>query len=297
MKTQKLLALIAVIFSFTAKATALTPAGTFTFANPCQPFGSTNPVPNTYGCFSFSATNAGAADPAGYYTWNFGDGTSATGTYVLHCYSPVTVTTIYTITLAYTGPALCGPLPTQTTYTLALNPPQGMCVWNTPSVSLSSKTATVWSGAIIPEVMFEYNYGDASPTTTTNIHTYANCGNYIIKVKGWDMNLPQSACYAYAAVNLSCSATPTLTGIEEQGHELKQVLLFPNPAGEFINLVSKAAINGIKIVDLNGRELFSEKRELSTGAVIAVSEFPAGIYFLKCLFEDGSQATLKFNKL
>lgn len=295
MKSKKILALAASLFILSSGFLSAKSVSTYTFVNPCQPFGLSSPVPNTYGCFSFTATNAGTSDPAGYYSWSFGDGTSATGTNVLHCYSPSSVSVVYTITLGYNSVAFCGALPVVQNFTLMVNPPaQGLCVHNTPSVSLAAKSVTVWAGSMIPEISTTYNFGDGKPVSIANIHSYAICGNYIIKIKEEDMNQPQNPCCSYAAVNMSCAAV--VTGIPDRQTDPDNLRLFPVPASENLNIVSDKSINGIKIVDLLGKEFLFKASVNATEIQVKISKFPAGTYLVKVSYSDGAEKIMKFFK-
>lgn len=281
MKTTRLFTLVAGFLLSISTIKAVRPVSTATFVNPCQPFGLITAIPNTYGCFSYSATNAGAVDPNAYYSWNFGDGVTVNGTFVYHCYNTVTVATVYSVTVAYISPVLCGPLPTQTTYTLLVNPPaQGSCIRNPPSYSLSATSVTVWTGFAIPEIMYSLDYGDGSSATNLITHHYANCGNYLVKIQDWDMNFPQSVCYSYLALNIAC-ATQTTTAVEEFHKKKSSLLVFPNPAKDVLTMSSETQITNIKIVDLSGR-ICAEKRDLNQlTASLDISELAPGIYFLE----------------
>lgn len=296
MKTKKRIHVcVAVYFLFT-KLMALVPVNTYTFVNPCQPLGVISPVPNTYGCFSFSASNGALPNPSSYFSWDFGDGTTIIGKNVLHCYSPSTVSVVYTITLSYNSPILCGPQPTHQTYTLMLNPPaQGLCVHNTASISLAAQSVTVWAGSAIPEIFYSYNYGDNTPTVVSNQHVYANCNNYIIEVKDWDMNFPQNICYSYAAVNMTCP-TSTVTSISEKERYGDQIAMFPNPGSENLKIISGKLMNGIKIVTLLGKECFLQGYEGTFEKTISLADFETGTYFVTLIFADGSEKTLRFIK-
>lgn len=94
-----------------ASLRAMAPAHSFTFVAPCQPFATSSPVPNQPGCFSFSATNGGASDPNGYYSWDFGDGTTAVGPTAVHCYTPNLIINHYTVTVTYNSTLVCGSAP------------------------------------------------------------------------------------------------------------------------------------------------------------------------------------------
>lgn len=281
MKTTRLFALVAGFLLSMTTVKAIRPVSTATFVNPCQPFGIITAIPNTYGCFSYSATNAGSSDPNAYYSWNFGDGTTVNGTFVYHCYNTVTVATVYSVTVSYISPALCGPLPTQTTYTLLLNPPgQGACVHNPPSYSLSATSVTVWTGFAIPEILYSLSYGDGTPATNLITHKYANCGNYVVKIQDWDMNFPQNVCYSYLALNIACP-TQTTTGVEEFNKKENSPLVFPNPAKDVLTISAGTQIAGIKIVDLSGR-ICVEKSDVNMFTTnVDLSGLKPGVYFLR----------------
>jgi hypothetical protein len=293
MKTIKLIALLPLFYLSLQKIAAQEAARSSTFVNPCQPFASINPIVNTYGCFSFSATNAGNIDPNAYYSWDFGDGTTGTGTYVYHCFQPVTATTVFTITVAYNSPALCGPLPTTLDYTLALSPPsQTPCIISAPSMTLSASSVTLWVGITFAEIIHEFNYGDGTAAVKNPTHQYAHCGNYIIEEKTWDMNVPQSFCYSYQAVNIACPVTvTTTTGILER--VVDEISLFPNPASAMLTVRSGKQINGIKVVDITGREWRAIRADDSRES-FSVSELPVGVYLVKLNYENGSQQICKF---
>jgi hypothetical protein len=273
---------------------AIGPVSNYTFVNPCQPIAVFNAIPGTYGCFAFTVTNAGANDPASYYSWDFGDGTTLVGKKVYHCYSPVTNPTIYTITVGYNSPQLCGPLPTTQNYTILLNPPAStLCVLPTASITLSAKNVTVWAGSAIPEIQYSYNYGDGTPAVSNYTHQYVSCGDYIIEVKSWDMNTPQNVCYSYAAVNMACPNDTTSTGLKERDSKFH---LFPNPATEKITISPAVNLSDIQVTDLTGRIILKMQDFKEAQVTIPVSEFTRGVYILKISGKDGSEKIMKFLK-
>lgn len=292
MKTIKLLILAFSLF-FVKSASALNPASTFTLVNPCVPLVTITSISNTYGCYSLTTNNSVPNDPDAYYQWQFQDGTNGIGKTILHCCSPVTVTTNYTVSLTYNSPQLCGPLPNVQVFTITLNPPSPThCVLNTPSVSLSVNSVTVWAGVAIPEIFTNYNYGDGSPTTNAYTHTYPACGNYIVQVNQWDMNNPNDTCYAYAAVNINC-ANPN--GIKD--HSKKMITaLYPNPAKEVLTIKTAIPFTGIKVYDVLGKEALVSFDIQNTEGKIYLKELLQGTYFVKIELEDGKQAYVKFIK-
>jgi hypothetical protein len=297
MKTSRLFALFTGIFISAASA-ATAPATTYTFVNPCQPFAAIAPIPNTYGCFSYTATNAGAVDPNGYFSWNFGDGATATGTQLYHCYPPSTVTVIYTVTVYYNSSTNCGSFVNYQTYTLAVNPPaDNGCVTGPLSITQAPPSVTVDAFPAIPETVFNYNFGDGTPTTaTTNVHTYTACGSYIIHLSYWDMNQPEKVCDAYAAVNFPCAPTPTVVGVEERKASASPVQVFPNPASDVLQFRSGLAIVHLNITDITGREWNVSERVNGNTHTIDIAELPPGVYFLKLKPEQGTGINTKFIK-
>jgi hypothetical protein len=295
MNPKKIIPGLAILF-LTIRLGATLPVGTCTFVSPCMPFASFSIIANTYACYSFTATNAGASEPNDYYTWNFGDGNTATGIQVLHCYSPVTVTTIYTITVTYVGPVLCGPLPLTSSYTLALNPPPStLCVVNSPSVTIAAPSVTVWTGITIPEITDEITYGDGTQSTASVTHTYNICGNYIITIKTTYMISPPNICYSYAAVNMNCAIMPT--GIDESSTEIPGAVIFPNPANKNINIRSLQTIERVIIRDIYGKEIsMSKDLPVENLKEINVSELINGTYFVEIFYDSGHRCAMKFQK-
>ncbi len=292
MKTIKLL-ICALSFFFVKSVSALNPASTFTLVNPCVPLVTITHIPNTYGCYSITTNNSVPNDPDINYQWQFQDGTNGIGKIIFHCCSPVTVTTNYTLSLTYNSPALCGPVSNVQVFTITLNPPpSNLCVNNTPSVTLAANSVTVWAGVAIPEIFTNYNYGDGSAVSNTNTHNYANCGNYIITVNQWDMNMPNDTCYSYAAVNINCGSP---SGIKDNSKKTITAL-YPNPAKEVLNVKTAMPFVNVNVYDLLGKEMSSHFDIQNTEGKIYVEEFLPGTYFVKIQFEDGNQAYIKFIK-
>jgi hypothetical protein len=235
-----------------------------------------------------------------YYTWNFGDGQSATGISVYHCYSVTSPTAQYSVTLAYVSPS-CPNEPIQHVYTATLSALTATnCNFNpTVTVSAPSISITPFMGAIIPEITYEYGFGDGSPNTTTSTsqlipHTYTACGNYIISVKMFDMHTPQSGCYTYTSVNIPCATT---TGFEKNTPAI-EAKLFPNPASQLLTVISDVPLQRAAIFDLMGREVAADRftENNTTRAEMNVSHLTPGAYFLRLQTDKGAQKNIKFIK-
>lgn len=278
-------------------ANAITPAITFTLINPCMPQVTISPIPNTYGCYSITAFNGNANDPDAYYQWSFNDGTTAVGKTVYHCYSPAYASINHTLSLTYNSPALCGVFPTVVIYTVTTIPvPIGICVNNTPSITLAASSVTIWAGAAIPEIMTSYNYGDGSSIQPSYTHTYSACGNYIIEVKTWDMNSPANICYKYAAVNIACNTnTISPTGIIKNVKEA-DLILYPNPSKELIGIKALDPIANVMVFDLLGKEMDVVFELENVEGKLYISGLLFGTYFVQVQFENNTTTITKFIK-
>jgi len=66
--------------------------------------------------------------------------------------------------------------------------------------------------------------------------------------------------------------------------EREPILVYPNPAGDVVNVASSSTIGVIEIDDLVGQKLIVQKINSNIG-IISISALAKGIYFLKS--EDG----------
>lgn len=293
MKTIKLL--ICTLGLFLVKNTpALNSSSSFTLTNPCLPQVTITPIANTYGCFSLTASSGVPNDPDAYYQWHFQDGTIGYGKTIYHCCSPVTVTTNYTLSLTYNNPNIvCVPMSFVQVFTITLNPPAStLCVNNTPSVTLAANSVTVWAGVAIPEIFTNFVYGDSPQPTTNYTHTYANCGNYIIKVNQWNMNTPNDTCFAYAAININCNGPNAI----KDNQQKNTTVFYPNPAKDVLTIKTELPINSVMIYDVLGKGIFVLANIKNTESKIYLKDFVPGTYFTTIYFDDGSRANIKFIK-
>jgi len=97
--------------------------------------------------------------------------------------------------------------------------------------------------------------------------------------------------YQFARTNfhsyiLGC--TNSIPYFKESGHNFnsyhdgaKDVIIYPNPASKFINVISENEITGIKLYDVNGI-LIKEKRynKFSKKPGIIIDELDDGFYFI-----------------
>ncbi len=266
-----------------------------TFAPDCTPVAQVTSVSGQYGCFLFTGSHITFTAPASMYHWKFGDGATATGTSVLHCYSPVTVTTVFTGTLSYLTPALCGVIPLETTFTVQVPAKDAQkCLRPCNGLLQAGKSVTVQPPVTYPEVTIWVDFGDGTqPSQSRMDHTYQNCGSYITKtfVRDW---FTGDTCLYRCAVNLDCTNQPT--GIRYA--ESRAVTAGPNPFNERIRLAAPGSISQVMIFDASGKQVIrindaGEKNELD----IETEHLPQGIYFIRAGQKEGPQLTVKLIKL
>jgi hypothetical protein len=268
--------------------------GQYTLTDPCVPGVTITAIPNTYGCYSFTAFNGVPNDPDAYYSWNFGDNNTGTGKTIYHCYAPVTNVTTYIASLTYQPPFNCGIAPGTQTFAIMLNPPAGsLCVHPTASVTVAGYSVTVYSGSGIPEIIYNYQYGEGQPPIHDNDYVYDSCGSYIIRIKSWDMNQPNDTCYGYNAVNINCSE---VTGIDENNRTKQQEQLFPNPCLDNLKFIVQEPLKYIRLTTITGSEVFRKDYLAATNDMLELNWLPAGVYVITFSYKDGKQKNIKFVK-
>jgi hypothetical protein len=133
-----------------------------------------------------------------------------------------------------------------------------------------------------------WDFGDGTSSQDTNpVHVYNTSGAYYVCL---------TACNTYA-----CDSTCQLIQIEKVSsvtlaEATVQVLLWPNPVGEILNLRSNMKLESISIFNETGSMVFLPKPIAWAGQIsMDVSHLPSGIYFLK-LQSEGKVWNGKFVK-
>ncbi len=75
------------------------------------------------------------------------------------------------------------------------------------------------------------------------------------------------------------------TGIPEPENETVRV--FPNPATHTLNIMSEKPMERVKLFNFNGQLMFDSRAIDNTSAQIKVSQYPAGIYLLQIINNEG----------
>lgn len=181
---------------------ALSASATVDFPNPTQLAAITSPAPVT---IPFSAEGSGGTEPYAF-SWDFGDGTNATGASVSHAYDTpgdysvvLDVTDATGTTASLTIPLVITGVPVPPTFSITLNadPTSG-------PAPLKVAFSTSLHGGVAP---FTYllEFGDGNHTSTggtgSNVHKYASKGTYAATMTAKD----STGATAKSSVTISVS--------------------------------------------------------------------------------------------
>lgn len=158
-----------------------------------------------------------------------------------------------------------------------------------------SDTLTATIGDVPPQPIITVNGTTLSTVAYPQLQWFEN-GQALPNETGDSLviSLPSSSYFTVVAtspsgcINESPFYNPSL-GIDENEHDLK---LFPNPASDFIELVSSQLISQISVRDMNGKHMNISVLE---DGKLAISSLESGVYFLKIDTQSGSY-NLKFVK-
>ena len=173
----------------------------------------------------------------------------------------------------------CRSEPTTTTVTVTPGPVASFATTtdqlNVTFADVSTGNPTNWS----------WNFGDGSPLATVQnpVHVFQQAGDYTVQLTVSDGN---------------CSSTftqiITVTSSNATGNPDKsiEVNVFPNPAGDVLNIDIKnitAGLIELKLLDAKGSVLSNGKYQYSQAPVsLNTGNFAEGIYFLHIVCEEGT---------
>ena len=159
--------------------------------------------------------------------------------------------------------------------------------------------------SMVPEVDFdcyvpEYTLPDSTSLFTLNFSTVEGVTDLAFTEDHNDRFITRTnAC----PVDIGCFFGPPsqlvvevlFSGIDSEARESNQVILYPNPATDFLywNLATtQVAPDQLRILDYSGRELL--RRDAPQSNQLDVSQLPAGLYFLEFSWNKQSRILQPF---
>ena len=166
--------------------------------------------------------------------------------------------------------------------------------WTRMGFSFNKTTGEIkWKGAGLAEGGVSFNGNASFPLVTAGI----NPGEVdLLAVSGNTTANPNALAHSAKFDNLvvRASATDTLLGVSQVA-SVNDFTVYPNPASDVISVSSVKSINGVKVVDLNGRIMKQTTYENVSSTSINVSDLASGVYFLNISSDSGS-VSKKFMK-
>lgn len=78
-----------------------------------------------------------------------------------------------------------------------------------------------------------------------------------------------------------------VVGVDEEGIDENLLSIYPNPAGDAVNVKLPEAISHIFITDLSGREVLRVNHISQNDYRIGIADLPEGLYILSAVQDDG----------
>jgi PKD repeat protein len=229
---------------------------------------------------NFYNTSSDTANSA--FHWDFGDLSTGTGSSPSHTYAApgtynvtlIMVSSFFSCTDTITLPVTVGGPPVCASPFSMIQDSFNLLQWYIyPSISGQAPFTYLW------------DFGDMNTSTLANpSHTYASPGQYTVCLTVTDAN----ACISYFCDSSSVQRTTAAmqmqyvtvlngpTSIHEQ--EEFSATIFPNPAGENLNIVFNKATEGkIRLTDVAGKIVY-EQTFTGKSVSIDVNALPGGIY-------------------
>lgn len=118
---------------------------------------------------------------------------------------------------------------------------------------------------------FLWNFGDGTTSTLENPqHTYNSTGNY-------QVSLTTNAC----SKNSTKIKSVNVQTLGTQEHKVTPIDIYPNPAQDFISIVTDRKITVISFTDAAGRMLRYRLEKTGSGYTIPLNHLSSGVYLLK----------------
>ncbi|MDR2235489.1 MAG: T9SS type A sorting domain-containing protein [Chryseobacterium sp.] len=118
---------------------------------------------------------------------------------------------------------------------------------------------------------FLWNFGDGTSSTLENPqHTYTSSGDY-------QVSLTTDACHR----NSTKTKTVAFRTLGTKEQKIASLQIYPNPAQDFINIITEGKISVISLTDASGRMLRYRLEKTSSGYTIPLNHLSHGMYILR----------------
>ncbi|MFM9985255.1 MAG: T9SS type A sorting domain-containing protein [Flavobacteriales bacterium] len=133
-------------------------------------------------------------------------------------------------------------------------------------------------------------------------YQWLDCNNNFEPLSGANsqsFSPPVSGSYAVEVTINECSYTSecvdiTIIGVEEQN--LLDLVIYPNPASDFLYINSEAGIESVVIEDMSGKEVYAVHALNVFSPSVCVNQFASGMYVLRIHSQNGLQQNAVFVK-
>lgn len=244
------------------------------------------------GAYGFSATAIGSATPISY-SYDFGDGLTLVSFHDTVAYSYANSGS-YTacVTVLFSDSCMATSCVNVVSPNLNCQADFGVIPDTTGQYSLLLVNNSWGNG-----LNYHWDFGDGGTSNAAYPqHTYAGPGTYLIclMVSDTTNTCTSTFCDSVVVTNklgaaFTIQVVPgILTAAPAPSLESNTFAVYPNPARDFVHVdagLARAGLLSYEIMDMNGRRLMGADEGLRAQGLqslqIPVSQFPAGIYFLR----------------
>ena len=154
--------------------------------------------------------------------------------------------------------------------------------WDGKNVVGTVNGTTVADGVYKVTIQETWNHG----TTGTNTRSFT-----FTKGPNQDNQTPAADAY-YTGISLHWVPTPLAN---ESFSDKPEVVIYPNPTNGIFNMDFKNAVSNIKVINLLGQEVYTEKIDLTIESTKSVdlSSFVNGIYIVNVSNDKGATSNYK----
>lgn len=136
----------------------------------------------------------------------------------------------------------------------------------------------------------DYNWDFGDGTLSSNLanpqHIYGTAGNYSVTLIATD------SCGKSDTISQNIVVT-TLTNLEENKKNKKNILLYPNPSKDYVTISCEEPIEEIRIINSLGIEVFYRKNMKSEKNVIHLNTYTRGVYYIQLKLNSGLSISKK----